>query len=128
MFSTGLTRIADRLIVDQEIAGSNPAPSTSPLGQYFLSTSVDSTDKKNFQGRPLACTQCGYCCRKEVCLIGELLFDTTTPPCNALLHVDDKYWCGAVLCGDDVLPGTSQYLATALGISRGCDGGGPHEH
>ncbi len=61
---SGLTGTADRLIVDQEVASSSLAPSihchsTSQYslhglsrlrsaGQGFLSTTVDSTDNKNF--------------------------------------------------------------------------------
>lgn len=62
-FCTGL-RIGERLIVDQEVVGSNPAPSidclatplqrsqtvlsSGPTSQAFLSTDVDSIDNKNF--------------------------------------------------------------------------------
>lgn len=51
-FDSGL-RIVDRLIVDQEVAGSNPAPSIDCLAislssQSFLTTLIDSIDNKNF--------------------------------------------------------------------------------
>jgi len=69
------------------------------------------------------CTQCGKCCREELCLLGELFFETKTPPCPALIFKEGKSWCGFVLYADSVWPGIgiSEHLAYLLGIGKGCD-------
>lgn len=42
------------------------------------------------------CTQCGECCRAEVCPVGETLLETVQVPCPALEFRDGKAWCGLV--------------------------------
>ena len=64
----------------------------------------------------IKCQQCGKCCKEEVCFIGEVMFETTTPPCPALEFKDDKYWCGVVLHAT-----LSEFFAEILGIGKGCD-------
>lgn len=68
------------------------------------------------------CIQCGKCCRERLCLLGELFFETKTPPCPALTLKDEKSWCGFVLFADSFWPnfGMSEHLAFLLGIGKGC--------
>ena len=69
------------------------------------------------------CVQCGKCCKKEVCKIGEMIFETTTPPCPALMPTSgNKYLCGVVLHSGIVHKEAPHIFVEALGISKGCDG------
>lgn len=65
------------------------------------------------------CTQCGDCCKEQVCGIGENVFGCIAPPCKGLLFNGGKYWCGPVLA--DIKDG-SMILHNRLGIGRGCCG------
>lgn len=68
------------------------------------------------------CKQCGYCCKQEVCELGEIVLDNTEPPCQLLVYFDNKYWCGLVLyCKDEEL---KNEMMEALGIGVGCDANG----
>lgn len=73
---------------------------------------------KNKPPRGSPCNGCGLCCLEEVCLIGEKMFDTNTPPCPGLVTENDRYLCGVVLEADK-LPG-GEIVRRALGIGAGC--------
>lgn len=53
--------------------------------------------------------------------MGIDLFETTEPPCPALIYEDDKFWCGVVKHGDTLVPKSSTFLKLILGIGVGCD-------
>ena len=76
----------------------------------------------------MECTQCGFCCKDEVCDIGLTIGDSK--PCRALEFIDDKYYCGMVMNAskyidvgeyakwkDDFWKG---YFSNLLGINKGC--------
>ena len=67
------------------------------------------------------CNQCGRCCQEEVCLLGEKLFETKEIPCRGLVFKDNKYYCGLVLMGDELIDGLSKHLRLLLGIGICCD-------
>lgn len=66
------------------------------------------------------CTQCGICCKNEVCEIGKMIFNTETLPCPGLIYENGKHWCGPVM-GEIIYPGFSKMFKLALGIGKGCD-------
>lgn len=58
-----------------------------------------------------ACTNCGYCCLTEVCVIGQELTGKRIAPCNLLIEKDNKYFCKLILNG---------FSKEELGIGTGC--------
>lgn len=46
---------------------------------------------------PKPCTQCGNCCKEEVCIVGEAVLGTSEIPCRALLFDGSRHWCGLVV-------------------------------
>ena len=57
------------------------------------------------------CTQCGRCCKEEVCLIGVAFLDTDIIPCPALKQIGGKYFCGLV-----VVP--EEFVFPTIGLSE----------
>jgi hypothetical protein len=66
------------------------------------------------------CNQCGFCCREEICSIGQQMYPNAAAPCPALKWHDGRYWCGLVemMKGDRLYHGA---LTMMLGIGLGCD-------
>jgi hypothetical protein len=40
-----------------------------------------------------ACIGCGYCCKKEMCRIGAMVYGVYKQPCPALKKTDERYAC-----------------------------------
>ncbi len=57
------------------------------------------------------CTQCGRCCRGEVCIIGQAFLGTCKTPCSALVNDDGKYLCG-------LITDTSRFMIPSLELTE----------
>lgn len=71
----------------------------------------------------MICKRCGRCCQEEICLLGEMTFESKIPPCPALIWIDSKAACGFIVHGDILRQGLSDYLKYLIGIGMGCDSG-----
>ena len=67
----------------------------------------------------MECKQCGYCCKEEICQIGEMVFGIIEPPCPALVKENELYFCSFVVAENDFF--VEPILTKALGIGIGCD-------
>lgn len=67
-------------------------------------------------GKP--CTQCGECCKNEVCKMGKFVYKEHKAPCKGLLYHDNKYWCE---CIEKCTTNQYHYLKLILGIGLRCD-------
>jgi len=64
------------------------------------------------------CTNCGLCCKAEVCKAGKLAFGEITPPCPALINENGIYLCEIVITEKAFFNETP--ISDALGIGKGC--------
>ncbi len=68
------------------------------------------------------CNGCGYCCQRQVCLLGLSVFGANTPaPCPALNLLGDKYACGLIEAADEMSPVAGFAIRAVLGVGVGCD-------
>ena len=65
------------------------------------------------------CTQCGECCKNDLCRTISNIFPSSRPPCRFLVYRDNKYWCGLVEQADKLPYG--ELIRNEIGIGAGCD-------
>jgi len=69
------------------------------------------------------CSNCGKCCKEEVCEIGEILTmmfnKKDDAPCWVLIEIDKKFYCGAAIF--ETLFFDKNLIRESLGIGKGCD-------
>lgn len=65
------------------------------------------------------CTNCGKCCKEEICEIGKVAFVKVRPPCPALISSGNKHLCNLVVYEEKYFK--ERYISDALGIGKGCD-------
>ena len=64
------------------------------------------------------CVRCGKCCEEEVCPVGDVVYETSAPPCPGLRYKGGKAICGLVeICRKEEL----RKLFTVMGFGIGCD-------
>ena len=68
------------------------------------------------KGKP--CTQCGTCCKNEVCEMGIYVYGKHKAPCKGAKFHDNKYWCE---CIEAAQGQTKLMLIWRLGIGTFCD-------
>ena len=67
----------------------------------------------------IPCKRCGYCCKHEICGVGQIVFGSIEPPCPALIKEGDIYSCAFVKAEQEF--SVEPLIAEALGIGKGCD-------
>ena len=79
------------------------------------------------------CTQCGRCCKEEVCPIAVALNMDDTAPCSALEFDGKKHWCGLITnpvkhmttvdLPDEKKLWLAEHLKSLMNFGLGCDAG-----
>jgi hypothetical protein len=66
------------------------------------------------------CTQCGQCCKSEVCEYGIKAGIPNKIPCQALIKEKKGYSCMIVNQANKIGGGVLMMIIIKLGIGRGC--------
>jgi hypothetical protein len=65
-----------------------------------------------------ACSRCGKCCQAELCVVGEMAFGESPPPCPALKMVNGIAFCAFLEAEREFR--LERVFAQTLGVGVGC--------
>ncbi len=76
-------------------------------------------------GQP--CNGCGWCCIKEICSVGKIVYPDFVAPCPGLVHdrAQGRTFCKLVLI--EKATHMDPVVADTLAIGEGCDAATPEE-